>query len=112
VLVVSPDQKVTVGSFPGSAPINRSSFTHTVPASVLNGQGLTCQGTFSTHGTFVGSSVSGTLSSDSMQCNGIPVVLTGDYAATLQTAQIPRGQSDADLVELLRKAVRERIVQP
>jgi hypothetical protein len=104
VLVVSPDQVVTVGSFPGAAPVSHNFFSLPVAASALNGPGLTCpQGTITIDGTFSGPTVNGSVSSDGVVCNGVPIAVTGSYTATLQ-AEVPRrGADDADLVPVLQR---------
>ena len=108
-LVVNPDQTVTIGSFPGSAPISGNAFVHTVPASTLNGSGLTCpQGNLLIDGKFAGGAVSGGVSSTGVVCNGLGVTLSGDYAATLQT-QALRGGYSADLREELRRALTRSV---
>lgn len=105
VIVVDPNQTVTVGSFP-TVPLSGNTFTASAPASVLNGPGLTCpQGTFSVDGTFAGTTVSGTAFSNGIVCNGVALTLTGSYTATLQT-QVPRGQGDADVLDDVRRAIR------
>jgi hypothetical protein len=77
------------------AQVVGNSFTLPVAASVLNGQGLTCpQGTINLDGTFAGTTVSGTLSSTGVVCNGVPVTITGNYTATRQSALVPGGHRD------------------
>jgi hypothetical protein len=112
VLVVSPDQTVTIGSFPGSAPISGNEFTHTVPASTLNSSELTCpRGTISFHGVFAGTTVNGTMSSDGVQCNGVAMVFTGDYTATLQ-AEVRRNGQDVDGLKVWRDAILRVLTAP
>jgi hypothetical protein len=55
-----------------------------VPASTLNGQGLSwAQGVIVIDGTFASTTVSGGISSASVACNGLALSLTGNDTATL-----------------------------
>ena len=108
VIVVAPNQTVTVGSFP-PVPLSGNSFTASTSAAALNGPTLTCpQGTFSVEGTFAGTSVSGTAFSNGIVCNGFAITFTGNYSATLQS-QVPHGQSDADLLDIMRRAIQRAL---
>lgn len=109
VIVVAADHTVTVGSFPGSAPLNGNTFTLSTPASSLNGPGLTCSGTLIFTGTFVNTTVTGNPSSKGLVCNGLSATLTGNYSGTLQ-AEIPRGtDADTDVTATIRRALEQII---
>ena len=78
--------------------------------SALNGPGLNCpQGTFSVEGTFSGTMVNRTAFSNGLVCNGLAATLTGNYTATLQAAQVRRGQDDADVLDIVRRAIRRAL---
>jgi hypothetical protein len=112
VITLSPNNTVSEISFPGSAQVVGNSFTLPVSASVLNGPGLSCpQGTLAIDGTFSGNTVSGTLSSSGVVCNGLPVTVTGNYTATLQATLVPGGHPDGmvdDLRGLVLRALTGR----
>lgn len=112
VIVVSPDHNVTIGSFPQSAPLNGNTFSLTSPASTLNGPGLNCpQGTVTNDGTISGPTINGTVSSNGVVCNGLPISITGTFTATLQT-QVPVGGSTVDVTDTMRSAVRQLLRLP
>lgn len=111
VIAVSPDHIVTIGSFPQSAPLNGNTFSLVVPASTLNGPGVTCpQGTMTNDGTFSGTTVTGTVSSNGVQCNGLAISLTGNFTANL--AQVPVGGSSGDVTDTMRSAIRQLLRLP
>jgi hypothetical protein len=111
VITVSPDHTVTIGSFPQSAPLNGNTFSLVVPASTLNAPGLTCpQGTMTNDGTFFGTTVTGTVSSNGIQCNGLPLSVTGNFTAAL--AQVPVGGSSGDVTDTMRGAIRQLLRLP
>jgi hypothetical protein len=112
VLVLSPNQTVTVGSFPGSAPVVGNEFTLTVPSSTINGANLNCtQGSIVIDGTFAGTTVTGSVSSGSIVCNGAAVSVTGNYTGTLQAALLSRGAS-VDLRQDMRNALLRALAGP
>jgi hypothetical protein len=110
VLAVSPAHVVTVGSY-GSIPLAGNSFSVSAPASVLNGPNVSCnQGPLTTDGVFSGTTVTGTVSSTGVVCNGFPMTFSGNYVATLQHAEVPRGGSrDGDVMDVLRDAIRQAL---
>jgi hypothetical protein len=111
VLEVSPDHQVAVGRFP-PVPLSGKNFATNVPASALNTSGFTCtQGTFGVDGEFSGTSVSGTITSANMRCNGAIVAIVGDYTATLQ-AETRRDGAEADLATTMQETLNRALRTP
>lgn len=106
-ITVSPGGTVSVGTLP-PVPLDGNHFATGVPFTAFNtGGGLTCtQGGFGVDGTFVGTTVTGAITSAGLQCNGAAVVITGGYSATLQPAELRRGHPETELLDVVRDAIR------
>jgi hypothetical protein len=109
VITVSPDQVVTVGSF-GSVRLSGHHFTLTTPASQLNTSTLSCPvGTITNEGTFNTADVDGTASSTGVVCNGLPLAFASNFHATLEASESRLGQGEADLLDVVRAAVKQAV---
>lgn len=108
--VVSADGTVSVGD-PGQPPfgtgtLSGTDFVINIPASILNEPGgLTCTGTIIFNGTISVPTMSGTVSSSGLRCNGQAVELSGTFTATLR-AEVPTGTTSRGITQVLRNAVR------
>lgn len=108
---ISPDGVVRV-SDPGQppyaeGPLTGNTFIIIAAGSVLNTPGVSCTGTFTFNGTISGNTMTGTVSSNNLTCNGIPFTVTGSFTATLQ----PQGQArigvpGTGLLQILKDAIR------
>jgi hypothetical protein len=106
VVVVSPDNAVSIEGVPQTAPLSGNAFSIVVPAAALAGPGVDCTGgSASIDGTISGTTMAGTISSSQLVCNGLPATVTGTFTATLQ-AQVPAGAARGDLAGALRALIR------
>lgn len=84
---ITEDNRITFGD-PGQPAIGTGSidgnqFTVNVPASFANEPGLTCVGTLVVTGTIDGATITGSITSSGVNCNGVPITMTGTFSATL-----------------------------
>ena len=109
--VVSVDNTVSVGD-PGQPPVGTgtlsgNTFTIVASGSFLNSPGVTCVGSVVFNGAISGATMSGTISSDALTCNGVRLSVTGTFTATLQ-AEVRVGITGGGVIETLRNAVRSQ----
>jgi hypothetical protein len=104
--VVSPDQTVSGGDagqpHGGVGTLDGNVFVIIEPGSIVNRPGLSCAGSITFAGTIAGASISGTVSSSGLTCNGVSISVDGTFTATLQ-AQVMQGRVAGDgLIQELR----------
>jgi hypothetical protein len=107
--VVAPDNTVSV-SDPGRPPfgsgtLSGDTFVTSAPGSTLNSPGVSCTGSVAFDGTIAGVTMSGTVSSGGLKCNGVPFTVAGTFTATLQ-AEVPRRPAVGGVMEMMRNAIR------
>lgn len=84
-ITISKDNTIAFGE-PGQPPVGTAvvksdgeSFSINVPGSYFNEPGFQCDGKLSVAGTAKGDTVTGSISSSGLTCNGIPITITGNF---------------------------------
>ena len=83
------------GTVYGGAKLSGNAFRINIRGNVLNTSGLSCGGSIVYSGAISGSSISGKVSSSALQCNGVPVTLTGSFKGSKTARALKTGSLKA-----------------
>lgn len=109
-ITISEDNTIAFGE-PGQPPIGTAvvnsdgeSFTISVPGSYFNEPGFQCSGKLSVAGTVKGDTITGSISSSGVTCNGIPITITGNFNLE-KVAAGSQSRASGGLMQSLRSTV-------
>lgn len=109
-ITISKDNTIAFGE-PGQPPVGTAvvssdgeSFSINVPGSYFNEPGFQCDGKLGVAGTVQGDTITGSISSAGVTCNGIPFTITGNFDLQ-RVAAGAQSRASGGLLRSLRSAI-------